>query len=96
MYDEVQPDFVVPKTDICAGAIGKDACYGDSGGPMFATTRQGVRVQLGVTSRGAGCGTEYPGVWTDVGATRSWIDHNLAHRCTHHAMPGLVDALYDC
>ena len=34
-------DVIVKSRTVCAGATGLDACYGDSGGPMFATTPSG-------------------------------------------------------
>lgn len=48
---------------LCAWANNKDTCFGDSGGPLFARTANGV-VQLGVTSFGYGCATRIPGVYT--------------------------------
>jgi hypothetical protein len=34
---------------------GKDSCYGDSGGPLFAADGEGGLVQLGIVSFGQGC-----------------------------------------
>ena len=55
----------------------KEACDGDSGGPMFATLA-GKRYQVGITSFGRGCGARgYPGVYTEVsaGAIRTFVVH---------------------
>jgi secreted trypsin-like serine protease len=53
---------------VAAGRKGKDACYGDSGGPLFAALA-GKRYQIGITSFGKGCGARaYPGVYTEVNA----------------------------
>jgi secreted trypsin-like serine protease len=53
---------------IPAGKEGKDACNGDSGGPMFAG-QNGKRYQIGITSFGKGCAARgYPGVYTEVNA----------------------------
>jgi secreted trypsin-like serine protease len=53
---------------VAAGKKGKDACYGDSGGPVFAR-RAGKRYQIGITSFGKGCATRrYPGAYTEVNA----------------------------
>ncbi len=60
---------------VAAGKAGKDACYGDSGGPMFAR-QDDKRYQIGITSFGRGCGARgYPGVYTEVNAreVRSFI-----------------------
>ncbi|WP_406095535.1 serine protease [Kitasatospora purpeofusca] len=57
---------------LCAGedAGGKDACQGDSGGPLVLSG-----VLVGISSWGRGCGLAgYAGVYTRVGALRSWID----------------------
>ncbi|KAI4457880.1 polyserase-related [Holotrichia oblita] len=54
---------------ICAGYYGRDACMGDSGGPMICDGNQ-----VGVVSWGVGCGFEnYPGVYASVPHYRSWI-----------------------
>ena len=51
---------------VAAGKVGKDACNGDSGGPMFARMA-GKRYQIGITSFGKGCATRgYPGSFTEV------------------------------
>lgn len=53
---------------VAAGRGGKDACDGDSGGPMFATLA-GKRYQIGITSFGRGCGARgNPGAYTEVNA----------------------------
>lgn len=60
-------------TGICAGTgNGTDTCQGDSGGPLFAS-RNGVYVQVGITSWGWGCAT-YPGLYSRVSALSGWID----------------------
>jgi secreted trypsin-like serine protease len=83
VYQDFYPHFVVVGSDLCAGAEGRDACYGDSGGPLYATDPQGGLVQIGLTSRGAGCATKtFPGVFTDVRRMHGWI-----HRWTTHPCP---------
>lgn len=53
--------------DLCAGRTNKDACQGDSGGPLFAIQSGNRFVQVGVVSRGNGCGAAgYPGIFTRV------------------------------
>lgn len=47
-----------------------DACQGDSGGPLLQ-----LGAVVGITSWGRGCAREgWPGVYTDVGAMRGWIE----------------------
>ncbi|XP_050353672.1 trypsin, alkaline C-like [Nymphalis io] len=60
---------------VCAGILGvggKDACDGDSGGPLL---HQGV--VIGVTSWGHECAhPKYPGVFVNVPSYTSWIVEN--------------------
>ncbi|XP_022835531.1 trypsin, alkaline B-like [Spodoptera litura] len=61
---------------ICAGILevgGKDACLGDSGGPLLYGG-----VVVGVTSWGTGCAEAYyPGVFTKVSSYTSWINDTI-------------------
>ena len=61
---------VVDDTMVCAGGEGgKDACGGDSGGPLFDGD-----VVVGVTSWGYKCAEKgIPGVYARVGKVISWI-----------------------
>jgi len=63
---------------ICAGYAqgGKDACYGDSGGPLFVPDETGTGwVQVGVVSWGEGCALpNYYGVYARVSRYQSWIE----------------------
>lgn len=71
------------KLEICAGSRlgGRDACWGDSGGPLLAEGRLVGIVSWGGTTKGAalnGCGSaRYPGVYASVPANRRWIDRHL-------------------
>ncbi|MCU1426540.1 MAG: trypsin [Actinomycetia bacterium] len=96
-YADLDPTIFVPATDLCAGQEGKDACYGDSGGPMYATDPSGGLKQIGVVSRGAGCATKsFPGIWTDVTALRPWIDKNVSNPCHKSLDPALAIQIYVC
>lgn len=67
---------------ICAGwdEGGRDACGGDSGGPLFAEAQSGIRVrQVGIVSFGVGCARAgWPGAYARVSANRDWIDQSIA------------------
>lgn len=61
---------------LCAGSnvANKDACKGDSGGPLFQT-QSGRPIQVGVVSFGEKCGViKYPGVYTRVSVYKDWIE----------------------
>jgi len=63
----------VRDSHICTYTKNKDACSGDSGGPLIR--RNGYRFwQVGVISWGEGCAKEYPGVYTDVGKHMDFIN----------------------
>jgi secreted trypsin-like serine protease len=60
----------------CAGPIGggKDSCQGDSGGPAVVKAGDGSWRQIGTVSFGTGCALPgYPGVYSRLTATSSWI-----------------------
>lgn len=56
---------------LCAAAPGKDACGGDSGGPLLVDN-----CQVGIVSWGIGCATDKYGVYTRVASFRNWIEKN--------------------
>ena len=69
-------DEISPGGELVAGGDGKDSCFGDSGGPVYAA--QGAQSYLvGVTSRGAknsgpDCGEE--GIYVRFDAAFAWIE----------------------
>ncbi|KAL8592667.1 hypothetical protein ACOMHN_037607 [Nucella lapillus] len=72
-------DYPINQTQVCAGFWrgGKDACDGDSGGPLLCPmTREGVTrwYLVGVTSYGEGCGRRGKyGIYTRVSSYMRWI-----------------------
>ncbi len=95
-FADFAPGYFVPASDVCAGGPGKDACYGDSGGPLYARDPQGALVQIGITSRGAGCATKlFPGIFTDVERVGAWIHRYTTQPCTNRVKlsqdPGFPD-----
>lgn len=61
---------------ICAGDVaqgGRDACQGDTGGPLIIDEQL-----VGLVSWGRGCGRPgYPTVYTYVPSLKTWIDETL-------------------
>ncbi|MCI4391003.1 hypothetical protein PGIGA_G00129290 [Pangasianodon gigas] len=75
---ECAPHMVTNLTEnmLCAGSIGsiKDACRGDSGGPMMTLYRN-TWFLIGLVSWGEGCGhTDKLGIYTKVSNYLEWID----------------------
>jgi secreted trypsin-like serine protease len=68
-----------PSSMICAGAPGKDTCYGDSGGPLMAPADSPAGwILIGITSWGQGCAREgFPGVYSRVASLRSFVSGPL-------------------
>ncbi|XP_045776223.1 CLIP domain-containing serine protease 2-like isoform X3 [Maniola jurtina] len=78
----ISQSFRVTDTEICAGAQhNKDACGGDSGGPMmkvFDTPDGPKNVLVGVVSFGPTiCGIKKPAVYTSVPHFLKWILDNI-------------------
>jgi trypsin len=62
-------------SQICASAPGKDACYGDSGGPLMVNDpTTGAWKEIGIVSAGRGCARpNFPGTYGEVNAMRGFI-----------------------
>jgi secreted trypsin-like serine protease len=77
--DDDLPDVAKP-TLLCAGvgsltspSAEADACFGDSGGPLWAAGRDGVRRQIGVVAGGPTCGFS-PSYYSSVEAFLPFIE----------------------
>lgn len=86
-----------PAGEIGAGGNGVDACFGDSGGPLYLTTPQGTYV-VGVTSRSyAGVSPSFPcrdgGIYTRPDGVIGWIETTLGEQLPPPvcSVPPLVD-----
>ena len=72
--------YVNREAMMCAGLMegGKDACSGDSGGPLFEKKYDGSMVQMGLVSFGNGCArANRPGVYTRLSSYSEWIDQQI-------------------
>lgn len=78
-----------PPGILCAGALNKAACKGDSGGPLFHRAANGAVEQHGVVSQGSGCGAQnLPTVYTRVGPHVVWAK-SVAYEVACFTPPGM-------
>ncbi len=78
---------------MCAEAPGRDACYGDSGGPLLLTPDEDFRndAVVGIVSWGRGCANEnYPGVYTRISFFYHWIVETMC-RIDEKDVPDYID-----
>ncbi|GAV07285.1 hypothetical protein RvY_17142 [Ramazzottius varieornatus] len=73
---EIGAFFNLDNSFVCAGAPGKDACYGDGGSPLVCPVG-GVYQLVGLVSWGIDCGA-YPGVYARVDKFVPWINDVVA------------------
>jgi secreted trypsin-like serine protease len=74
---------------VCVGFMvgGKDACGGDSGGPLFIDV-DGQWFQNGLVSWGYDCGAaNYPGIYTKVSKYANWIESIIGKDITQPVPP---------
>jgi len=65
---------IVDEKNFCAAKEGKDACTGDSGGPMVAQGEDDRYYLIGVVSFGKGCARkDIPGVYARVDKFINWV-----------------------
>lgn len=78
LLNKVAPDtYNITDASICAGYLagGRDACTGDSGGPLFIKGKDASSdVLVGLTSFGEGCARkDVPAGYTNIKRYASWI-----------------------
>lgn len=74
--DSMFRGYIKTNIMLCAGEEdgGKDACNGDSGGPLIQKMSDGRMIQVGIVSFGSGCArANRPGIYTRVSSYTSWI-----------------------
>ncbi|KAG7344253.1 trypsin [Nitzschia inconspicua] len=85
--DSMYRGFIDNATMICAGdeTGERDACFGDSGGPLLQESADGTWTQIGVVSFGVGCARpERPGVYSRISLAHEWIQESI---CEHSSTP---------
>ncbi|GLV41344.1 Notopleural [Carabus blaptoides fortunei] len=66
----------VHECNICTMDPGgkKDPCQGDSGGPLMCYNEDNQKMYIcGIVSWGSGCGSDQPGIYTNVTCYKDWI-----------------------
>ncbi|XP_071523261.1 uncharacterized protein [Panulirus ornatus] len=95
------PLYRITEDMFCAGYDrgGRDACLGDSGGPLMCQEPDGGWQLIGVTSNGYGCARQHrPGVYTKVVKYLDWMNQvmeltkselvvPMSARCEGHRCP---------
>lgn len=92
-YNRYSDNGLNPITDqmLCAGANGKDACSGDSGGPLMVRDSTGTWNVAAIVSWGDGCATKgLYGVYTRVAQFADFINSHISEQSSDAAQ--LTDA----
>jgi len=95
-YTSCDPDLRPDSRELFAGGDGVDACFGDSGGPLYISDEYDQWYLAGVTSRGArgsngeACGGG--GVWVRPDAHLEWIEAELDRSLPRPTCQAPVDA----
>ena len=70
--------YQITENMLCAQAKGRDACKGDSGGPLAVQGQDGAYAQIGIVSWSFGCAKDfYPGVYTKLTALLPWLKETI-------------------
>lgn len=65
----------ITESMLCAHGKEKDACVGDSGGPLISTKANEL---VGIVSFGVGCASsKYPGIYTNISNYVIWINNTI-------------------
>lgn len=66
---------MLDRNSVCAMSPGKDACTGDSGGPLFEENSNGKITLVGIIAFGFDCASNYyPGVYSRISSHLPWIN----------------------
>ncbi|CAG7815868.1 unnamed protein product [Allacma fusca] len=73
--DKYNDGYSISNIKLCAYALNKDTCQGDSGGSVDWQDSDGTFYALGIVSNGHGCAREgMPGIYTRVNEYLPWIE----------------------
>jgi secreted trypsin-like serine protease len=73
--DTIYNDMICASDNV--GGIERDACEGDTGGPLSVKGSGAIFTLIGVVSWGNGCASGYPGVYSRVAYHAEWITDTI-------------------